>query len=58
MTDLIINKCDIFQQLEFYKLYHNGDAVEFKTFEEMKKYIRLAIPNYIHIIFSSSKDSI
>ena len=58
VTDLIINKCDIFQQLEFYKLYHNGNGVEFKTFEEMKTYIRTAVPNHIHLIFSSNKDSI
>ncbi len=58
VTDLIINKCDIFQQLEFYKLYHNGDGVEFKTFDEMKTYIRAAVPNHIHLIFSSNKDSI
>ena len=58
VTDLIINKCDILQQLKFYKLYHNNREVEFKTFEEMKKYIRAAVPNHIHLIFSSNKDSI
>lgn len=39
VTDLIINKCDIFIKVGVFKLYENGALVNFETFEEMRDYI-------------------
>ena len=61
VTDLIINKCDILEQLNVYKLINNSQKISFNTFSEMKKYIT----NYLkditslnNIIFSGNKEFI
>lgn len=64
VTHLIINKCDIIQQLNVYKLIDNDQIIEFSNFKEMKKYIikelnnKVFISNINNIIFSANKDKI
>ena len=58
VTDLIINKCDIIQKLNYYKLYHNNSDITFKSWNEMKEYIKRSIYGNINIIFSYRKDDI
>lgn len=68
-THIILNKCDILQQLDSYKLYNSTitntifdtnilNTIEFTNFEQMKEYIQSIIytnNSYdIDIIFSSS----
>lgn len=36
---LVVNKCDIVTTIGLFKLYHNGDLVEFDSIGEMKQYI-------------------
>lgn len=54
---IIINKCDIIQQLDNYKLYHNNELHTFKSFSEMNIYIQMVI-NTGTIIFSGNKNKI
>ena len=58
VTDLIINKCDIIINLNYYKLYHNGKDMEFRKWEHMRTYITQNLPRDIHVVFSYNKDSI
>ena len=58
VTDLIINKCDIMINLNYYKLYHRGNDMIFKTWVDMKTYITDNISIDINVIFSYNKDSI
>ena len=58
VTDLIINKCDVIINLNYYKLYHNGDDMIFKSWEDMRKYITNNISRGVSIVFSYNKDSI
>lgn len=59
VTHLIINKCDIIEQLGVFKLIHNDTKIEFETLEKMKEYINANIidPD-IEIIYSYHKDRI
>ena len=62
VTDLIINKCDILEQLGVFKLIDlNEELVTFTTFEEMKKYVQSkieTIPFIDRVIFSYSKNDV
>ena len=63
VTELIINKCDIIEKLNYFKLYHNNEYSSnlnehiFESWDKMKEYIINNLPN-INIIFSYNKDSI
>jgi len=62
-TKLIINKCDILEQINTYKviLDHEKDGqnfIEFIDFDSMKKYISNELKDYCGIIFSGNKESI
>ena len=62
VTDLIINKCDILQQLGVYKLIDTDEhLITFNTFDEMQEYIlkQLEFSTFIRkITFSKSKDTV
>tara|TARA_Y100000389_G_C17467788_1_gene527295 strand:- start:2499 stop:3530 length:1032 start_codon:yes stop_codon:yes gene_type:complete len=65
VTDLIINKCDIINSLNYYKLYHNNDDESelpkehvFSSWDDMKNYIIENLPKSINITFSYDKDKI
>jgi len=62
VTKLIINKCDIFEQMDTYKLYQNNDLYKFDTLSAMqsfiKTYLNHSINDYIEVIFSGNKESI
>ena len=58
VTDLIINKCDIIESLNYYKLYFNNKEITFETIVKMKEYIVEIIPSNVSIIFSSNKFTI
>ena len=61
-TDLIINKWDVFQQIEKYSLVFDHELITFKTIENMKNYICNTFYNFYrfhnhtvpNIYFSSS----
>ena len=57
VTHLVINKCDILQKLNVYKLIENDKIIEFNKFYEMTKYIttKLKDINLTDIIFSGNK---
>lgn len=61
-TYLIVNKCDILQHLNKYKLYHNNKLISFNDLNETKSYILSTINNEAQeckqIIFSGDKESI
>lgn len=61
-THVIINKCDILEQLNSYKAYWLGALTQFKNFDQMKEIIEEEIafscsPD-IKVIFSSSPEAI
>jgi adenylosuccinate synthase len=62
VTKLIINKCDIFEQMDTYKLYQNNDLYKFDTLSAMqsfiKTYLNHSINDHIEVIFSGNKESI
>lgn len=62
VTKLIINKCDIFEQMDTYKLYQNNDLYKFDTLSAMqsfiKTYLNHSINDFIEVIFSGNKESI
>ena len=61
VTDLIINKCDIIQQLGVFKLLDKNNTIEFETFQQMKNYIVERLKDVIktkNIIFSGNKNGI
>lgn len=49
----IINKVDIVQELEIYRLYHKNQLMTFGNMEEMKEYIQQVL-DPIYVIFSSN----
>jgi adenylosuccinate synthase len=61
-TKLIINKCDILQKLDLYKVYIDKELLSFKTFDELHQ----VVLNYIYgknkhitqILFSGNKNYI
>lgn len=57
----IINKCDILNSVEVYKIYSNDKLMEFKNLEDMKMYIKnelMNIKGVREVIFSSNKYTI
>jgi adenylosuccinate synthase len=62
VNKLIINKCDILEQINTYKLYLNNSLYKFNTLQSMKSFIRDQL-NYIlkepiEIIFSGNQQDI
>ena len=62
-TKLIINKCDILEQINTYKVILDNEKdgqnfIEFIDFDSMKKYISNELKDYCEIIFSGNKESI
>lgn len=53
----IINKTDILEKVGVFKLYANGELLEFDNIIEMKNYIRFRL-DFVKIIFSSNPYSI
>tara|TARA_R110000824_G_scaffold88189_3_gene216894 strand:+ start:1273 stop:2271 length:999 start_codon:yes stop_codon:yes gene_type:complete len=43
-THLVINKCDILREFRMFKLFHNGELMKFKTYDEFTSYITDQIP--------------
>jgi len=62
VNELIINKCDILEKINIYKLYKDNALIECKNLETMQgfieSYICSNINNYVKIIFSGSKNYI
>jgi adenylosuccinate synthase len=58
ISTIFINKCDIIKRLGVYKLYDSNDnLITFDTYDDMIKYIKNILKNYI-TIFSGSKHRI
>ena len=58
VNKIYMNKCDILERVNIYKLYdENGNLREFNNINDMKKYINVYLENY-EIIFSGSKNSL
>lgn len=60
---LIINKCDIIQEINIYKLILDNDKdgpnfIQFNDFENMKEYVTNELKEYCEIIFSGNKSNI
>lgn len=51
---LIINKTDILEQLNTFKLYHEGELITFALLDDMKEYIDYYLQFLEKIIYSSS----
>jgi adenylosuccinate synthase len=62
VTKLIINKCDILEQMHTYKLYQNNNLFKFNSLQTMqsfiKSYLSHSLNDYIEIVFSGNKESI
>ena len=62
VTKLIINKCDVLEQINTYKVYQNDSLYKFNTLQAMqsfiKTYLSYNVNDYIEIIFSGNKESI
>jgi adenylosuccinate synthase len=62
VTKLIINKCDILEQMHTYKLYQNNNLFKFNSLQTIqsfiKSYLSHSLNDYIEIIFSGNKESI
>ena len=62
VTKLIINKCDILEQMNTYKLYQNKNLYKFNTLQAMqsfiKSYISSNVNDYVQIVFSGDKSKI
>jgi adenylosuccinate synthase len=55
--NLIINKCDVLEKVNKYKLYYNNKLIEFKTLDEMKEFIKDALIDFnLSITFSGHKE--
>ena len=62
-TKLIINKCDILDQLNIFKLRFDNtkygpNFIKFDNFDNMKEYIKNQLRDYCDVIFSSNKEYI
>ena len=59
---LIMNKCDIIEELQIYKLYYKNELNEFDNFNKMKEFLINKIKNNIEydieFLFSYNKDTI
>jgi adenylosuccinate synthase len=51
---VIINKVDILEQLNTFKLYHKDELITFATLDEMKEYINHHLQFIKKIIYSGS----
>jgi adenylosuccinate synthase len=62
VNKLIINKCDILEQINTYKAYQNNSLYKFNTLQAMqsfiKSYIIYNLNDYIEIVFSGDKNII
>ena len=62
VTKLIINKCDVLDQIHTYKLYQNNSLYKFNTLQAMQSFIKSYITHntndYIEVIFSANKENI
>ena len=62
VTKLIINKCDILEQINTYKVYQNNSLYKFNTLTAMQSFIKSFInhnaSDYIEVVFSGNKESI
>jgi len=61
-TKLIINKCDILDQIHTYKLFQNNNLYKFNSLQSMQSFIKSQLNHMlndpIEIIFSGNKESI
>jgi adenylosuccinate synthase len=62
-TKLIINKCDILEELGIFKLRLDNDKegpnfIKFNDFDNMKEYISKELNSYCEVVFSGNKESI
>ena len=57
-----MNKCDIIEELQIYKLYYKNELIEFDNFNKMKEFLINKIKNNIEydieFLFSYNKDTI
>jgi adenylosuccinate synthase len=62
VTKLIINKCDVLEQINTFKLYQNNSLYKFNTLQGMESFIKAyfnhALNDYIEVIFSGDKSKI
>ena len=62
-TKLIINKCDILDKLNIFKLRFDNtrdgpNFIKFDNFDNMKEYIKNQLRDYCDVIFSGNKENI
>jgi adenylosuccinate synthase len=62
VTKLIINKCDVLEQINAFKVYQNNNLYKFSTLQSMQSFIKAYINSnsndYIEIVFSGDKSKI
>jgi adenylosuccinate synthase len=62
VTKLIINKCDVLEQINAFKVYQNNSLYKFSTLQSMQSFIKAYINSnsndYIEIVFSGDKSKI
>lgn len=62
VTKLIINKCDIIEKLNIFKLRFDGkegpNFIKFNDFDNMKQYISNNLNSYCEVVFSGNKEMI
>jgi adenylosuccinate synthase len=56
VTNLIINKMDVLEKVDKYKLYYNGSLVNFNTSIEFKRFIEEKLPKTMNIKYSYSPE--
>lgn len=61
-SKVIINKCDIIEKLNIFKLIFNGkegpNFIKFNDFNNMKEYISSSLKSYCEVVFSGNKENI
>ena len=62
VNKLIINKCDILEKINTYKVYQNNNLYKFNTLTTMQNFIKTqlhySLEEYIEIVFSGNKEHI
>jgi len=62
VTKLIINKCDVLQEINTFKINQNNNLYKFNTLQGMqsfiKAYLNHCINEYIEVTFSGDKSKI
>lgn len=53
-TDLIINKCDIIEQLNVFKLFYSNELKTFADFESMKNYVESKVQEHCPMIHTQT----